>query len=108
LRPADSCDECPVTEANREFKESAAALLAKRVFKGKDSSLEYRWSLDSLIRTVEQIAGFAADAGETGTGENWTVVTARLVSIFRHEQYKARRIDDWNREQEREGAKSNR
>lgn len=63
------------------------------------------WSVDSLTRTVEQVAGLASAVGENGNHESWTTVTTRLVSIFRHEQYKARRVDDWNREQERASKK---
>ncbi len=86
-----------MTLANEEFKAFAAELLTRRVFKERESP----WSLDSLIRAVEQVAGFSVAAGENGHHESWTIATTRLVAIFRHEQFKARRIDDWNRDQER-------
>jgi hypothetical protein len=101
LRPADSCAECPVTQANEAFRESCAELLKRRVFKEGESA----WSLDTLVRSVEQVACLAVAAGETGQHESWTTTSTRLVAIFRHEQFKARRIDDWNREQERRNQK---
>lgn len=49
------------------------------------------------------VASLAAAQGETGHGETWTVVTTRLVGILKHEQFKARRIDDFNREHAAKG-----
>lgn len=80
-------------QGNDAFKDDCQRLLRERVFRNNAA----RWSVDSLTRTVEGIAGLAVGQGETGFGDSWTVVTCRLVGIFRREQYKARRIDDFNR-----------
>lgn len=96
LRPVEKCSECPVTEANEGFKADCERLLKKRVFKESRSP----WSVDSLVSAVETIAGWAFAQGEAGYADNWTTTTCRLVGILRHEQYKARRIDDFNREQQ--------
>jgi hypothetical protein len=78
------------------FHEACAELLRERVFRGRRSP----WSVKSLVRTVEEVAEMEAAAGEGRAGECWTVVTARLVSILRHERYKQRRVDDYNKAQE--------
>jgi len=61
-----------------------------------------RWTLDTLRRDLAVAWNASAAAGEHGSEPHWTVRTARLVSIIRHEQANARRVDNWNRQQEAE------
>jgi len=101
LRPVNDCRECPVAQATGAFKTSCQEFLQERVYRGRQPP----WSLERLIGTVEHIAATEAQAGEGGMHGDWTMVTARLVSIFRHERYKLRLIDDFNKRQARgEGA----
>jgi hypothetical protein len=73
-------------------------LLFGRVYKG---STRAAWSVENLTTTVEGISSLAAGAGDSRYDSDWTTTTGRLVSIFRHERNKMRRIDDFNEEQER-------
>lgn len=98
LRPAAACEECPVRKETDDFKQSCRDLLYQRVYKG---GARAAWSVENLTATVERISSLAAAAGDSGYDGDWTVMTARLVSNFRHERNKMRRIDDYNEEQER-------
>ncbi len=81
----------------RDFYEtSCREFLESRVYRGR----QHRWSAAGLTRTVEHVSGLSAGAGD-GVDGAWTVVTARLVAVFRYERYKMRRIDEFNDEQER-------
>lgn len=56
--------------------------------------------MENLLRTVEQVAAIEAEVERGRVSQMWTLVTARLVSIFRHERYKLRLIDDFNKKQQ--------
>ncbi len=96
LRPVAACHECPVAQATSTFKAQCRELLQERVFHRRPAA----WSLETLLRTVEQVVDLDAEVERGRVNRMWTLVTARLVSIFRHERYKLRLIDDFNRKQQ--------
>lgn len=55
-----------------------------------------RWPLDEVLNAVNAAASMDQSVNRKGEGRDWTVVTSRLVAIYREEMAKPRRIDLWN------------
>jgi hypothetical protein len=53
-----------------------------------------RWGIDNLLRHVYE-TGYLLEANP----ETFTVMTAKLVNIYKGQQNRIRRIEDYNREQ---------
>lgn len=73
------------------MEEELQKLLDERVGEGWR-----RWGVQGLLRHVYEVAYLAE-----GDQDTWTTTTARLVGIYKSEQNRIRRVEDWNREQAR-------
>lgn len=102
------CPDCEVTILFNGFKSQCLQVLADdEAERARRFELEGRtrshWQFDELLADLNRVAATEALVGEEGVAPYWTVTTYRLVQILRSERAKARRIDDWNRDRERDG-----
>lgn len=88
-RLQDTCPQCPVGAQEREMEEELEAALDERV---GDAWRE--WGRDNLLEHVYKVS-YLADAPD----DSWTATTARLVQIFKGQQSRLERIDEYNRRQ---------
>lgn len=82
------CEDCPVKEANDEFKELATAELEEKL-KGEWQ----KYGFDNLLETVYDILEISRNLER----KYWTVKTDRLVSILEGVKSRIERIDEFNR-----------
>lgn len=88
-RRESPCEACPTADQDREMKRELEQNLTERL-----GDAWRPWGVDGLLRTVYEI-GYLAETDDS----EWTVTTARLVNIYRSEQSRQRRVDDYNRRQ---------
>lgn len=53
-----------------------------------------QWGVEGLLKTVYETA-YLSETDDS----SWTVTTARLVNIYKSEQARQRRVEDFNRRQ---------
>lgn len=92
------CDDCPVGDLVRGFREGAEEEIAAKC---PPESLD--WSFESLYDDV--LSALRADSELRGRGypAGSTAVEARVIDIVRAARTKAERVDAWNRAQEPKG-----
>ena len=57
-----------------------------------------RWGTENLLSHVYETAYIAE-----GDQSEWTVTTAKMVGIYKSQQNRIQRIEDWNRRQSQKG-----
>lgn len=87
----DFCNQCPVKAQEDEMKSELEESLDERV-----GEHWRKWGIDNLLKHVYEVSYLAE-----GNPDNWTVTTARLVNIYKGQQNRIKRIEDYNREQSR-------
>ena len=90
-RCEDFCEQCPVKERDDEMRQEMEQTLDERV--GEPWK---RWGIENLLKQVYEIGYLSEDDVST-----FTTTTNRLVTIYKGQQARIRRIDDYNREQAR-------
>lgn len=55
-----------------------------------------KWGRDVLMETVYKVSYLAAEGADESS---WTVTTTRLANIYKSQQNRIERIDDYNRRQ---------
>lgn len=83
------CGQCPVEAQEREMLGELEATLDERL-----GERWKEWSIDSLLAHVYKVS-YLADKPD----DMWTATTARLVGIYKGQQNRLERIDDYNRRQ---------
>lgn len=94
----NGCPRCEYTVQRKIFEVETQKLL-KRNSPGPKANAE--WPLKYLLDAVNTVSRSHVMARK-GYERNWSVLTARLVEIYRDEVSKMRAADAWNREQEYE------
>ena len=88
-RRSKPCEACPGEAQERDMERELESTLEERL-----GDAWRPWGIPGLLRTVYEVGSLV----ETDDSE-WTVTTARLVGIYRSEQSRQRRVDDYNRRQ---------
>lgn len=91
------CPDCEYQIQWALMLEELADEIRRTMPKWKDAD---RWPLTELLNAVNDAAGLDAEVRGRGYGRKWSIVTARLVDVYRDESSKPRRIQLWNMEQE--------
>jgi hypothetical protein len=90
-RCEDFCEQCPVKERDEEMRQEMEQTLVERI-----GDSWKRWGIDNLLKQVYEV-GYLAE----GNPDEFTTTTNRLVTIYKGQQARIRRIEDYNREQAR-------
>jgi hypothetical protein len=85
------CPTCEYTIREILFKEDARAHILEGL---PDFKYLRQWPLEALYADVAHIASVSAEAGK-GYRRSWTVLTRRLVDIYRDEASRYRRAENW-------------
>lgn len=87
------CRQCPAEAQEREMLRELEHTLDERVGpRWRD------WGLEGLMRHVYETAHISE-----GDPSGWTVTAAKMVGIYKGQQARIQRIDDWNRRQAQKG-----
>ena len=100
------CEDCTAGNRYQAFIDDLTAALEDYAADFPESK---QFSLNEILGALDTIVGLAGTSDDTRINDDWTVSTARLVSIYRRELRRPQRIADWNdlQKQKANQAKSN-
>lgn len=85
----DFCNQCPIKSREEEMRDDMTQMLDERL-----GDSWKKWGIDNLLKQVYEVSYLAE-----GSDADFTTTTHRLVTIYKGQQARIRRIEDYNRDQ---------